>query len=215
VASPAEPAAPKPEPKPEPKPAKEDPAKFLDNPIVRAEIAKQAKLAAKQAREEAAAEAAQAAERAQMAESDRLRAEKADAEKAKLEAKTAADNAIRRAGIYKAVLDGKYALQDGGSDYLEYSVGNLLQANPDMDISEAVAQTVQSSPFMLIPETPVAPVAAQETPALAASPVPKPTTAPVEHHAQSKTKEKPVDGVDTLNMTAAEYRLYKAKTYGG
>ncbi len=194
-------------------PREDDPLKILANPIVRAEIAKAAQLAANQARQDAEAEATTKAERSKLEETERLRLEKQDAESAKQAANAKAETAGRQRDVFKAVLDGNFALQAGGSDYLEFSVDKLLKASPSLDVKAAVSQVITENPFLVQPAKAAVTesVVVQEP---AKEPAKEATTQKVVHHTQAPAKEKKAEAVDTLNMTAAEYRSYKAANHG-
>lgn len=190
------PSAAPPAPPAPPEPA-QDPdlfSKMLNNPLFLAEVEKRAALAAKKAREEAEAAAAEAARRAKMEEADRLRAEKQDQERLAQEAQQKASEAAREAALYKAILDNKLSLQDGGERYLKWSIDGALRADPSLTVDAALKKVIQEHPF-LVQAPPAAPPQAA-------------STSPVQRHSQDIAVEQPKTPVDTLKMTRAEYQQY-------
>jgi len=179
---------------------------ILARPDVKAELNKQAKLAAKAAMEEAEERARQEAERAKLDEVERLRLEKQEADQKVAEALRKATVAERERDLANTLIASDTKLANPRAlDFLRFNAFGLCDADPDLSMADAVKRVLGEHTYLTV--KPEAPAAAQpETPA---QPPERPSTAPPSKPTQTPAAPKPNEGVDVLSMSKQEYEEYK------
>jgi hypothetical protein len=177
---------------------------------VQAEIAKQAKLAAKAAAEEQAEIARVAAERDKMDEVERLKAEKADALAAAEVANAAAANAERERDLAQVLVTDRVQLVEPSAlDFLRFKATQIVDAEPGATMESAVKRVLVENPYLVTQPGTAAPAGTETAPQAPAAPVVRPSTAPATRAAATPAATKPDQGVDVMAMDRQEYEKYK------
>ncbi|MAF27864.1 MAG: hypothetical protein CL819_01290 [Croceicoccus sp.] len=187
---------------------------MLARPDVQAEIAKQAKLAAKAAAEEQAETARVAAERAKMDEVDRLKAEKADAEAKAAAAVAEKANAERERDLAQVLVTDQVQLAEPTAlDFLRFKATQIVSADPSVTMQAAVKTVLDQNPYLVKAAGTPAPAAAGTAAQPPAEPPTRPSTAPATKPTTTPAAPKPNEGVDVMAMSRQEYEEYKRQQH--
>ena len=180
---------------------------ILARPDVKAELNKQAKLAAKTAMEEAEEAARVRAERAKMDEVERLKLEKVEAEQRATDAARKATAAERERDLANTLIAGNTKLGSPKAlDFLRFNAFGLCDADPALTMADAVSRVLSDHSYLVAP-------AASEQPQAPAAPVQRPSTAPPVKATQAPAAAKPAPGVDVLSMSKQDYERYKRENH--
>lgn len=183
---------------------------ILNRPDVKAELNKQAKLAAKQAMEEAEEKARIDAERAKMDELERLKLEKQEAEQRAVEAARKATEAERERDLANTLIASNLKLANPRAlDFLRFNAFGMCDADPNLTMADAVSRVLTEHSYLAAPAD-AAPAAQPQTPS---QPVERPSTAPPTKPTQTPAAAKPEPGVDVLSMSKQEYENYKRRNH--
>ncbi len=184
-----------------------DLAAMMNNPLIKAEIAKQTAAAATRAAAAATAKAAddakKAADRAKMDEVGRLAAEKAESDAALASARAEAVDAAFDRDLYRTLVTNKTELAEAESlDYLKYQVDKIMKNSEAASVADAIDLVLTKHSY-LVKKAEAAPVGP--------APVVKPTVAAIPPKSsggapppKDETKVK-----STMDMTPKEYAAYK------
>ena len=210
----AEPAPPTPQPREQngtfASPAEIPLAEILARPDVKAELNKQAKLAAKSAMEEAQEAARVAAERAKMDEVERLKLEKSEAEARATQNEAKAVAAERERDLANTLIAGNTKLASPKSlDFLRFNAFQLCDGDSTLTMADAVNRVLAEHGYLVAGVESNTPAEAP----VVAPPVERPSTAPPTKTTQAPAAAKPDEGVDVMSMTKQEYLAYKRSTH--